>query len=134
MACPQQYQKIQTEILAPQGGWVGKSDSSGSYPPPYFRRFIMIRHNQDLTEADQDAARSGIDESWHIRPELDSPLMTEEELIDYLRIPEVSNATDFHNVIENLKRARDLPRIRLCNGVLYPKAAVEKWVSDNITT
>ena len=47
-------------------------------------------------------------------------LMTEEELIDYLRIPEISRSGKFHNVIENLKRMRDLPRIHLCSKALYP--------------
>ncbi|MBN1817941.1 MAG: hypothetical protein JW828_11315 [Sedimentisphaerales bacterium] len=55
-------------------------------------------------------------------------LMTEEELIDFLRIPEVSKATDHHNVIEHLKRFRTLPRIHICNSVLYPKEAILKWI------
>ena len=58
-------------------------------------------------------------------------LMTEEELIQYLRIPEVSKAKDHHNVIENLKRMRGLPRLHLCNGVVYPVAAVRKWIEQN---
>ncbi len=40
-------------------------------------------------------------------------LMTEQELIEYLRIPEVSKATKYKNVISHLKRMRDLPRIHL---------------------
>ncbi len=55
-------------------------------------------------------------------------LMTEEELIDYLRIPEISRSGKFHNVIENLKRMRDLPRIHLCSKALYPLKAVREWV------
>ena len=57
-------------------------------------------------------------------------LMTEAELIRYLRIPEISNATDPHNVIENLKRMRDLPRLHLCNKVLYPLNAIKEWVEQ----
>ena len=57
-------------------------------------------------------------------------LMTEAELIQYLRIPEISNATDPHNVIENLKRMRDLPRLHLCNKVLYPLKAIKEWVEQ----
>ena len=34
-----------------------------------------------------------------------SELMTEDELIVYLRIPEVSKSKDYHNVVENLKRS-----------------------------
>ncbi|RKY05873.1 MAG: hypothetical protein DRP56_08425 [Planctomycetota bacterium] len=55
-------------------------------------------------------------------------IMTEEELIRYLRIPEVSKAVDFHNVIENLKRMHDLPSIHICRQPLYPLEAIVKWV------
>ena len=51
-------------------------------------------------------------------------LMTETELIEFLRIPEVSKAKDFHNVINHLKRFRDLPRIRICGQPLYPREAI----------
>jgi len=55
-------------------------------------------------------------------------LMTEEELIDYLRVREVSKSNNYHNVIENLKRMRDLPRIHLCSKALYPLEAVRGWI------
>ena len=58
-------------------------------------------------------------------------IMTEEELIRYLRIPEVSKAADFHNVIENLRRMHDLPYIHICRQPLYPLEAVIKWVEEN---
>ncbi len=45
-------------------------------------------------------------------------LLTEEELIEYLRIPKISKSTNYHNVIENLKRMRDLPRIHICGKAL----------------
>ena len=60
-------------------------------------------------------------------------LMTEEELIRFLRIPEISNARDHHNVIENLKRMHGLPRIHLCGKVLYPTEAVRAWIEKNVT-
>ena len=60
-------------------------------------------------------------------------LMTEEELIRYLRIPQISNSKDHHNVIEHLKRYRDLPRIRICNKVLYPKQAILNWIERETT-
>ena len=56
-------------------------------------------------------------------------LMTEAELIEYLRIPEISRSGNFHNVIENLKRMRDLPRIHICLKALYPLKAVRDWVN-----
>ena len=46
------------------------------------------------------------------RPESD--LMTEDELIIYLRIPKVSKSKAYHNVVENLKRMHQLPRIHIC--------------------
>ena len=57
-------------------------------------------------------------------------IMTEEELIRYLRIPEVSKAADFHNVIENLRRMHALPSIHICRQPLYPLEAVAKWVEE----
>lgn len=38
-------------------------------------------------------------------------LLTEDELIRFLRIPEISKAQDYHNVIAHLKRYRNLPCI-----------------------
>ena len=59
-------------------------------------------------------------------------LMTEQELIQFLRIPEVSKAADHRNVIANLKRMHDLPCIHLCKQPLYPLNAVRKWVEDKL--
>ena len=55
-------------------------------------------------------------------------LLTEEDLINILRIPEVSKAKDYHNVIAHLKRVHDLPCIHICRQPLYPLEAVKKWV------
>jgi len=60
-------------------------------------------------------------------------LMTEKELIEYLRIPEISKAKKYHHVIENLKRMRDLPRIQLCSKTLYPIEAIREWVKKETT-
>ena len=57
-------------------------------------------------------------------------IMTEEELIRFLRIPEVSKAKDFHYVIENLRRMHDLPCIHICRQPLYPLEAIVKWVEE----
>lgn len=57
-----------------------------------------------------------------------SELMTEVELIAFLRIPEVSSSKDYHNVIENLKRMHDLPRIHVCGKPLYPREAIKEWI------
>lgn len=57
-------------------------------------------------------------------------LLTEEELIEFLRIPEVSKAKDYSNVIENLKRMHDLPCIHICRQPLYPTESVRKWIEQ----
>lgn len=57
-----------------------------------------------------------------------SELMTEDELIVYLRIPEVSKSKDYRNVVENLKRMHQLPRIHICGRPLYPRNAVKEWI------
>ena len=63
---------------------------------------------------------------YQICPEL----LTESELIDFLRIPEVSKAKDHHNVIAHLKRFHDLPRIHICGQPLYPREAIQQWIRD----
>jgi hypothetical protein len=60
-------------------------------------------------------------------------VLTEEEVIRLLRIPEVSKAADRHNVIENLKRMRGLPRIHISGKALYPLDAVTRWIDANTT-
>jgi len=55
-------------------------------------------------------------------------LLTQEELIQFLRIPQVSKSSDYSNVVKNLIRFRDLPRIKICNKLLYPKKALLDWV------
>ena len=55
-------------------------------------------------------------------------LMTEDELIVFLRIAEISNSKNYHNVIEHLKKFRGLPRVHICRRALYPQKAVLKWI------
>jgi hypothetical protein len=55
-------------------------------------------------------------------------LLTEAELICYLRIPEVSRAKNYRHAIDNLKRFHDLPRIHICGQPLYPKEAIQDWI------
>jgi hypothetical protein len=70
----------------------------------------------------------------HVPTKIDnnSELMTESEVIQFLRIPELSSSKDYHNVIENLKRVRGLPRIHICRKALYPKKAILQWVERQI--
>ena len=55
-------------------------------------------------------------------------LMILEEVIEFLRIPVISKAKDHNNVIQNLIRCRDLPRIHVCNTILFPRQAVLEWI------
>jgi len=66
----------------------------------------------------------------HVSTKIDnsSDLMTESEVIHFLRIPEISNSKDYHNVIEHLKKFRGLPRIHICRKALYPKKAILEWM------
>ena len=57
-------------------------------------------------------------------------LMTEQELVEFLRIPAVSKADDHGNVIANLKRMRDLPCIHICRQPLYPREAIRLWIEQ----
>ena len=68
-------------------------------------------------------------DAWQPVPQL----MTQNELIRFLRIPEISAAKNQHNVIEHLKRYRSLPRIRLCNKTLYPLNAILEWIEKETT-
>jgi len=68
-------------------------------------------------------------DAWQAVPQL----MTQNELVRFLRIPEISTAKNQHNVIEHLKRFRSLPRIRLCNKTLYPLNAILEWIEKETT-
>jgi hypothetical protein len=60
-------------------------------------------------------------------------LLTEEELILFLRIPNISNAKDYSNVIDHLKRMHCLPRIHICGKILYPTEAIKEWIRKKTT-
>ena len=60
-------------------------------------------------------------------------VMTEEELIRFLRIPEISGARNYRHVIENLKRKHGLPRIHLCGKTLYLTDSVKDWLRQHVT-
>jgi len=57
-------------------------------------------------------------------------LLTENELIRFLRIPEISKARDFRNVIAHLKRYHGLPCVHICRQPLYPLEAVVEWIRE----
>lgn len=60
-------------------------------------------------------------------------LMTQTDLVAYLRIPEISNAEDPGNVIDNLRRMRGLPVLHLCRQPMYWKPAIDQWIESQIT-
>ena len=57
-------------------------------------------------------------------------LLTEDELIKFLRIPQINKTKNYHNVIAHLKRYRNLPCIHLCRQPLYPTQAILRWVEE----
>lgn len=59
-------------------------------------------------------------------------LMTRSEIIRFLRIPEISKASDFNNVVDNLQRMHELPCIHICKQPLYPLVAVRQWLEDKL--
>ena len=59
-------------------------------------------------------------------------IMTEAELLHFLRIPDVSRAVDPHHVVENLKRFHQLPCIHISRQPLYPLTAVRRWIEDKL--
>jgi len=59
-------------------------------------------------------------------------LMTEAELMRFLRIPDVSHGANPSNVVENLKRFHHLPCIHISRQPLYPLTAVRRWVEDKL--
>ena len=60
-------------------------------------------------------------------------VMTEQELIRFLRIPEISGARNRHHVIENLKRKHGLPRVHLCGKTVYLTDSVKVWLHEHVT-
>jgi len=60
-------------------------------------------------------------------------LMTEDELTRLLRIPEITKASNYGNVIANLKRIHNLPCIHICKKPLYPLNAVLTWVDEKMS-
>jgi len=60
-------------------------------------------------------------------------VMTEKELIRFLHIPEISKATDYRNVMQNVKRRHGLPRIHLCGKAVYPTDSVRQWLRQRVT-
>lgn len=59
-------------------------------------------------------------------------LMTQPELIEYLRIPDVSSAGDYGNVIDNLKRFHGLPCIHISKQPVFPLQAIRHWVQEKL--
>ena len=60
-------------------------------------------------------------------------VMTEDELIRFLRIPDVSKSRNRRDVIENLKRKHGLARIHLCEKTVYLTDTVKAWLENHLT-
>lgn len=59
-------------------------------------------------------------------------IMTEEELIRFLGILEISTAANHHHGVENLKRMPGLPRIHRCGKTVYLTDAVKQWLTPQV--
>jgi hypothetical protein len=59
-------------------------------------------------------------------------LLTEDELIDLLRIREIGSTANPYNVIVNLKRMHGLPCIHIGKTPLYPLEAVRQWILEKV--
>lgn len=59
-------------------------------------------------------------------------LLTEDELIELLRIRDIGSAANPYNVIVNLKRMHNLPCIHICKVPLYPLEAIRQWILDKV--
>ena len=59
-----------------------------------------------------------------------SEVMTEEELIDFLRIREITNSKNPSNVILNLRKNRGLPCVHICKKCLYVREAITDWLRN----
>jgi len=59
-------------------------------------------------------------------------VLTEDELVRFLRIPEITNAKNHHNVIENLKRVHHLPRVHLCGKTVFLTEAIKEWLQLHV--
>jgi len=57
-------------------------------------------------------------------------IMSQPELIEYLRIPEVSTAGDYSNVVDNLRRSHGLPCSHISKQPLFPLEAIRQWVRE----
>ncbi|TKJ37507.1 MAG: hypothetical protein CEE38_08410 [Planctomycetes bacterium B3_Pla] len=67
---------------------------------------------------------------FHNNAESFPELMTETELVEFLRLPAVSKSGDYSNVVANLKRMRDLPCIHICRQALYPRESIRRWIAE----
>jgi hypothetical protein len=57
-------------------------------------------------------------------------IMTQNELCQFLRLPEVTNGQKSANVICNLRRMRGLPCVHICRQPLYWLPAVREWLKS----
>jgi len=73
-----------------------------------------------------------MDKKPHKASETFPELMVERELVQFLRIPKITKAEDYGNVVENLKRMHGLPCIHICKQPLYPLSAVREWITEKL--
>lgn len=85
--------------------------------------------NNTVQSLELPAVLPGSDGAFIVCP----TVMMEDELIRFLRIPEISSAANYQNVVENLKRKHDLPQIHLCGKAVYLTDSVRQWLQQRVT-
>ena len=61
-------------------------------------------------------------------------LMTGQELIEYLRMSEVSTSKNLKRSVQYLKSYKGLPRINIGRSTLYPLKAIREWLDKQTYT
>lgn len=94
--------------------------------------YARLSNRCDRSHEEYSMEKPEKDDRSTILPHLPRLLLTEDELIDVLRIPEIFKGKNPHNVIDNLKRMHGLPCIHICYQPLYPVEAIHQWIMEKI--
>jgi len=103
-----------------------KGNQDNPLPFREYRQASMHQSQANATHVNAEGACHNTVPDLNLSP----LLLTEAELIQLLRIPEISSANDYHNVIENLKRIHNSPCIHICKKPLFPLEAIRQWILD----
>ena len=89
---------------------------------------MILKMSEQTQQQNASGTHADNNGQWQSIPEL----MTEEELVRFLRIPEVSKSKNHRQVIAHLKRFHKLPCIHISRQPLYPLEAIRQWVMEKV--